>query len=379
MNNIFTVVLACMFIFLTGCASTKKIEKTVTYDYSNIIFTPGEVEKTLQNKVEVTCIPLDAALLNQETFEGSYRNGNYEQEVKDEIERITYPINLSPKEVDKRKRYVKDIFEEIQKLEKENSLPAYAAYLLKLRILRGEKYGSDGSESTWISTNDIYPDAFNPYKINQKYLSVFKITFENKGNEIEKIKLKDLQIISGEELLYPLANTFFEKELDGASEKLKNIFRMNMPEELVITPSQKVTKYISVPAINTKNENLKIQLIKDKEVLNFDFNVKEVKSKLSKEYEKFTILPVGLTEPSFNDIFYLISYQNGVQFATIGPYFFIEKTNKSMPLTLSAVAIERYNFETRSTSQSNLILNEFKRNSIYAYLIKPAKKKKKNE
>ena len=74
----------------------------------------------------------------------------------------------------------------------------------------------------------------------------------------------------------------YEKELALEIEQRKdeqeifaNAYRMNMVDELVISPSQRISKYIAIPAINPRNENLQVQIIRGDEVTNFSFDVNQ--------------------------------------------------------------------------------------------------------
>ena len=238
-----------IFLFsatLVACFPGRKIlKKTINHSYQNTKFTPESVQKQGLGKVVMTITPIDAASINHETYDAATRDGNYEKELAISIEKMKNDLaKLSKAQRAEITGKINGI-EAVTNLEKEKLIPANTAYQLKLRILHGKEYGKDGTEVTALSDVENYADNFNPYKINQKYLSVFKITFENNGTEIEKLKLQELQVVSGEVLLYPLAIEYFEKNLTNESEKVKNAYRMNMPDDLIITPSQRITKYIA--------------------------------------------------------------------------------------------------------------------------------------
>ena len=328
--NLFILLLIAQFL-IGGCSpSMKVIKKTISHNYYNTNFSPEQIQKSGLGKVAVTITPIDAASINHETFDAASRDGNYEKELAIAIEKQKSELGgLSKAD----KAYINgkiNGIEAVSNLEKSNQISSNTAYQLKLRIWYGEDYGKNGTEVTSLSDVETYADNFNPYKINEKYLSVFKVTFENKGEEIEKIRLKEIQVVSGEELLYPLDIEYFENNMKSDGEKIKNAYRMNMPEELVLTPKQRITKFVAIPAINPRNENLQIQIIKGNEILNFDFEVKE--QNLNKNYvvESYDIFTSGLDDPLSQDFYFAVSYQNGVSYATIGKRIFIKEEKKNI-------------------------------------------------
>jgi hypothetical protein len=328
--------------FVAGCAPINNVsKKTISHNYSNISFSPESIQKMGKGNIEITVIPINAATINRETFEAASRDGNYEKELASAIEKSKSKFEGLKKS---EKIYINGKIhgiDAINKLEKDNLIPSNTAYQLKKRIWYGENYGKDGTEVTSLSGVDTYADIFNPYKINQKYLSVFKITFENKGNEIEKISLKQFQVVSGEELLYPLGIIYFENNLKDEPEKVKNIYRMNMPEELILTPTQRITKFIAIPAINSRNENLQIQIIKEKEIINFEFKVKEQNVNKDYEVESYDIVTSGLDNSDFYDLYYAVSYKNGISFATKDARVYVSEDKKTIPVSIYIVAIDQ--------------------------------------
>lgn len=362
-TQLFLFVLITQFII--GCAPARKIsKKTISHNYYNITFSPEQIQKPGLGKVDVTITPIDAASINRETFEAASRDGNYEKELAIAIEKQKSELEgLSRIEKARINGKINGI-DAVSKLEKENQIPTNTAYQLKLRIWYGEEYGKNGTEVASLSDVETYADNFNPYKINEKYLSVFKVTFENKGNEIEKIKLKELQVVSGEELLYPLGIEYFENNLKTEPEKIKNAYRMNMPEELVLTPGQRITKFIAIPAINPKNKNLQIQIIQGKYIVNFDFNVKE--QALSKDYlvESYDIYNSGLYESTSHTFYFALAYQNGVSYATKGSRIFVSEDKKSAPVSIYAIAIHDTNSKVRTAKKVNFRFSSVEKNQV---------------
>lgn len=362
------------YIFV-GCAPSAKIsKKTISHNYHNIIFSPDQILKSSLGKVDVIITPIDAASINRETFEAASRDGNYEKELATAIEKRKGELDgLSKSE----KAFVKgqiNCIEAVSKLEKENLIPSNTAYQLKLRIWYGTDYGNNGTEVASLSDVEIFADKFNPYKINQKYLSIFKVTFENKGSEIEKIRLKELQVVSGEELLYPLGIEYFENNLKDEPEKIKNAYRMNMPEELVLTPSQRITKFIAIPAINPKNENLQVQIIKGKEIINFDFKVTEKEASKNYLVESYEIFTTGLADPLDQYFYCAVNYENGVSLALRDARIFVSEEKKSVPVSIYVVAVDKTTSKARTARKVKFRFGEEKKNMVIVPFERSSKK-----
>ncbi len=352
--------------FLSRCATSAKVsKKTITHSYFNVTFSPEQIQYKVLRKVELTITPIDAAGLNRETYEAAFRDGNYEKELASSIEKRSNELeSLSKTE----RIYITgkiNAIEEIEKLEASNLIPPNTAYQLKSRIWYGKESGKDGTELTALSEVETYPDDFNPYKINNKYLSVFKVTFENIGSEIEKVALNQFQVVSGEELLYPLAVEYFEDNLKDEPEKVKNVYRMNMPEDLVLTPSQRITKFIAIPAINPNNEKLQIQLINENESVNFDFKVQALTESKSYSLESYEIIPNGLGYPVIDYLYYAVNFQDGVSFAVIDNRIFVSDERKSKPISVYAIAISSTSPKVKTAQRTNFRLNDEDKNTIF--------------
>jgi hypothetical protein len=347
-----------------GCGTSKEIvKKTVTHDHFNISFAPEIIHKSGSDQLGVSIAPIDAKSLNRETFDAASRDGNYEKELTTAIEKQREELSKLPKAERTIINGKINGINAINKLEQDKIIPAFTAYQLRLRVWFGETYGKDGTEVASLSDIEVYADNFNPYKINDKYLSVFKVTFENKGNEILKVSIKEFQFLSGEELLYPLGMDYFENSLKSEPEKIKNAYRMNMPDELLLAPKQKAIKYISIPAINPKNLNLSIQKIKEKEVVNFEFKVIEKALRRNYQFESYDIYQEGLD--NYNYYYYsALTYQNGPSFATASGRIFVSEENKSSPASVYVIAIDRYKSEVKTAYRLNIRLVDQKNNRI---------------
>lgn len=342
-RHIYSALSFVIFLLLFAASAVQKVPqtRTITHRYYNISFYPDQIQKLGLEGVEMTVTPIDAASINKITSEAARRDGNYEKEIVSALQsQKNKEAELSAQErIDLNGKIL--AFERISEMERAHSIPNAAAFHLKNIIYHGNEYGKDGTEVTSLSTQERFPSTFNPYKVNHNYLSVFQITFENKSSEIKKIALNDFQILSGEELLYPLGFDYFENNLVNERERMQNVLRMNMPDELIITPGQRIGKYLAVPAINPRNELLNIQAIKNRDVVDFQFSLNEEMEIIEYSLERYSI---GLTGRMANyySAYYVISFENDISYAVKNPSsVYIREEYKNIPANIYAVAIHR--------------------------------------
>lgn len=277
------IVLSLMTLFVVSCATQKIVKKEVTTSYTNVVFTPQETTKELDKSFTLSIEPIDAKELNKEVFETLIRDGSYEKRIATSFDFYEKNENLSRSQR-KLLEKTKQLFEYINNLATKGEINQYVQsnFLEKVyySYLQEETYGYDGSEIMSMSDNSHHSH-LNPYKINDRYLSLFRFTFNNNGKEINSVDINSFQISDNVELLYPFKNEYFEKAWENDAEKMKYIYRMNMPEKLTVTPSQSVVKYISTPAINPESKNITVSYIKDKIVVNYPFelNFKTIEGK----------------------------------------------------------------------------------------------------
>jgi apolipoprotein N-acyltransferase len=73
--------------------------------------------------------------------------------------------------------------------------------------------------------------------------------------------------------LYPFETSYFEKFYEEEQEILRIIYRLNMPNELVVPPGETVIKYVSIPSLNPTTKGLDVKLIQDDITQSFKFSV----------------------------------------------------------------------------------------------------------
>ncbi|MEO8770194.1 MAG: hypothetical protein ABI402_08920 [Ferruginibacter sp.] len=363
-------------VIFNSCASSNTIKKTISQKYYNLVFNPEIITKQCVNKTEITIVPVDAKSLNRETYEAAYRDGNYEKEFISTIENWKTKLATVPRTERILLQGKINAFDCLSKLEKDGKIPVDISLRLKRKII-DEKSGKDGTEVESLSDIDIFPFfEHNPYKINENYFSVFKLTFENKGQEIEKISLKEFQLVSDEEQLYPLASDYFEKNLTDRTESVKNAYRMNMPNELIVTPGQRITKYIAVPAINTQNNKLQVQFIRDTKVVNFDFAISKKETAKTYNLERYSLGYGGDGDDIVYKNFFVVGYKDNVSYALRDNKLFVSEEKKSLQAFVYAIGINTANSEIVFGSDENFTFSTIKSNKkkIEFYKIKKDKK-----
>jgi hypothetical protein len=266
--------LAIGVILFLGCSPTKKIPKKKTLKieevYQKISFSPETISKEVKSGFEILVTPIDAKEMNQITFETTYYDGDYEkkQSVSTLIEQQLRQSTLSKDErrrIERKKQVVDFVKEKINRGE----IPKTVGDDLMWKLWNKTK-GTDGVET---SIGRGYPSLLNPYKVNRKYLSVFQLTFKNTSSSVKRIKLKELLFNSGYEQLYPFETSYFEKFYEEEQEILRIIYRLNMPNELVVPPGETVIKYVSIPSLNPTTKGLDVKLIQDDITQSFKFSV----------------------------------------------------------------------------------------------------------
>lgn len=248
MNSNATNVGILLYLLMIVISCTPKIpEKIIFYKYDNISFIPEQVEHSLPNGLMLTVTPVEGIMLDQESFVASLQDGNYEKELQIEVSFSKQNNSqLRPSDRDDFLDIKIKALEAVNILIENRAVNRQIGIHLMERIWRGPDEGLDGSEKNILEHTIVYPNHNNPFYVDERYMSLFKVTIENNTQEIKKIGNSEFQLIDGNVQLSPYKNSFFE-EIDKKNiEKTKNIHRFNMPEELKLTPSQKISKYLAV-------------------------------------------------------------------------------------------------------------------------------------
>ena len=347
---------------LMSCSSTKSVTtKSVNQKYYNLNFRPSSIsDKKISNTI-LTVTPIDAKSLNKDTYEAALRDGNYEKEFISIIETWKSKLSSMSRKEKLSTQGKINAFEALDKLTNSGAIPSYLSIHLKRRII-DETTGRDGTEVESLQGLEIFPSEFNPYKVNSNYFSVFKLTFENNGQSVEKIDIKEFQIVSNEEQLYPLGSEYFEKNLQDRSETIKNSFRMNMPDELLVTPGQKISKYIAVPAINTDNSKLQVQFIRNGQVTNFDFIISKQETEKTFKLEKYGLVNVGKETKYAHEYYYAINYNDKISYTLKSNQLYVNDENRNLTADIYAIGINVLNSGILFGSSKGFIFSNEKGN-----------------
>jgi hypothetical protein len=359
MNRVLTLF---SLIAITSC-SPRFVEKTISHDYSNVTFSPDQEKELLPNGLSISITPIDAKQLDAETFGKASRDGNYEKEFASEVRRaVEENGSLRRSDKDKTVELKAKAIDAIDDLVQRGEMQAEVGSLLKLRIWRGESFGQDGSDIKSLSNISNAPSLFNPFFLNGRYLSLFKATFENTSNEIVRIGVDDFQVSLGEELLKPYKPSFFEKAYEEVTEKLKSAYRFSMPEELTITPSQTVTKYLAIPSIDRSNEAVTVQYLDGDTFKNFSFALKSERSSISYKLESYTLDAYGFNKGSSE--FFVVQIEGGPTLVLEDNTVFIEKNRKDAEVTVFAFTVANVSEEFAFGKKSGIDLRAVKGHKI---------------
>ena len=327
-----------LLLLLVVSCTPKIVKKTVTHKYVNLSFDPEELTQETSTELKIKVAPIDAKVLDSETYDAAYQDGNYEKEFAiSELRSSEFSASNSDEFFELRLKNI----ELINLLVKRNEISPFTGYLLKRRIWYGRGTGRDGSEVESLSELGTHQNYFNPYFLNNRYLSVFKVTIENNSDEIKKISIDDFQIVAGDEQFKPYKIDFFETNLKGNLEKINNIHRFNMPQELVITPHQKISKYLAIPAINQNKRDLSVQYIEKGNYLDFKFKLN------TKQYDKIHYLTqyriFDTSSKNATSYFYVIDYESGTQFATEDNRIYVDKNKANSIVSIYGIAVTEIN------------------------------------
>lgn len=274
--NYFFLALCSTATLLSSCGPKLQLTKEITYKSFKAEFKPNEIAHEIDKGLNLTINPIDAKEINDELLKASNLDGNFSKEEVTSYYKVLNGIDGAVKLGKKQRQTLTKIFDQIDKLQAKGQISkdqsvAYKEKVYTHFILIDYDYGYDGSEV------EIYSEGTrataNPYFRNGKYLSVYKLSFVNSENQIKEVKSDDFQVLSESELLYPFKNAYFETLYKDEQEKLKTIYRINMPDMIRVIKNQHVSKYFSTPPINPNNRKLVVNYIKDGKVKEYAFDI----------------------------------------------------------------------------------------------------------
>lgn len=125
----------------------------------------------------------------------------------------------------------------------------------------------------------------NPYFIDGKYLSIFRIEIINNSSEFKYFD-NEIVVESGMTSLIPVTKDFLIRELerDGSINSLKSFIleRYNLEENTIIPPQSKIVKYFATLPIDYRDESCKVALEGCQE--NLEFKIEKSERSLDRNY-----------------------------------------------------------------------------------------------
>jgi len=347
-------------LMLAACSTTKPLpDKTVNQSYTNIEFTPDHISFDIETDFNLTVTPVDAATLNEITLIAANRAGDYEQEIVREYFNYDDDGSLSSSDV----RYIENLIEVsnvIMSDMRSNQLPQELAHSLLERSWNGRSVGMDGSEVSSF-TDSRHTANFNPFYLNNNYLSVFKLNFKNESNEVKIVQHDSFQIASGNEILYPFTMVHFEDRLKDQGSKLENAYRYNLPNNMNIAPGQSVDKFISVPAISSSTNNLTLQYFKpDNEVVQYEFSLNQIREEFETTLTNFIVSPMAHKESlAVSDFFFSVQLENGNTFPLKSDNFYVPENSTDQTVKICQIQVSGNSRVTSFYSCLDVKLSDF--------------------
>lgn len=253
--------LICLLIL-----SCKPVQQTTTipkpfsisHTEENLRFTPEEQILKIKNELSITITPVNARILDTISLLSSvFFDGDYSKKlttVFEETKSVT-PQKTNPED---------EIYRIVDEMNKDGKFSETIKENLKQTISQNgvlEKLKA-------ADTEDASMSGANPYKIdNGHYYSLFKLTFINQSNEIQKINIDNIMLSSGVEQLYALKSSFFENKCKDNPNQLSIAQRLNMPDVLVLPPNSQVQKYLAFQPLNPYLKQFEVQIINEKSLL----------------------------------------------------------------------------------------------------------------
>ncbi|MCE7069064.1 hypothetical protein LZG74_02040 [Dyadobacter sp. CY327] len=235
-------------------------------------FTPSVLAKKLDNGMTIQLSPLDARMMDSISTAATNTDGSYSRETSSYSTVMVDPLSEDNGK-NKGKLSLSNAYRHLDALAKSGELPSDIVKALKRRASFGDGVGSSGEEVSHSKTK--YSSAYNPYKIEDRYLNVFMISLENNSNKIQKISLDSILVVIGYNQISPLKSEYYEKIYATSQfvEKMKNLQRFNMANETIIPPGDRVVKFFAIPSVYASNSDFQVKLIKNSEVTSFQFKM----------------------------------------------------------------------------------------------------------
>jgi len=346
------VLLIVTTLLVCSCAPTERsidTEKVINHSYQNVIFEPTSNNIELESGLRLTVTPINASEFNSTIFWASTFSGNYEQEsIQENYITPEQREALSSSELNYLESLEEISMEILDTIESGEISEEIGRHLIS-RMWEGESIGKDGSEVESFKKPRFLPTN-NPFHIENQYLSVFKLEFENQGSSLYEFNRKTIQLHNGVESLKPFSTNYLS-ETHTNRLKIENAHRFNLPENLTVLPDQQTTKFIATPAINTSIESIHFNII-DAENSNYEtieFDVSTILEEIEIRMKRFTIdaefdhetpQRPGRTSPSSTDYYFAVEIADNRSFPLRSNSFYATEDELQENVTICIAAFD---------------------------------------
>jgi hypothetical protein len=317
-----TLILLTVFITVSGF-SQRKIKKLDVFEKGskvNIEFKPV-VDAMEKKGLKIKIVPVSADELNSLFLKESDINGKFEYDYY-ENSRKSYFLKKRKKK--REKSDFEFLMEGADWLLENKKINQQEYDELKKQLL--SKYGKEKGNELYSAGRIV---SSNPYYIQNKYLSVFKVEISNLTNTFLTFD-NNIIIQSGNLVYRPLATTFIVEALNQEGlmnvDKLLTLERHHLPERISIPPASKFEKIIAVLPIDYNNKSLEISITGFDSTLKWEITKNENTINQSYTFYEIDIEAKYDTKISdlTNNFIILNSYQSSI-FFTNNNLFISEK------------------------------------------------------
>ena len=270
-------------------------------------------------------------------------------------------------------------------LKKDGKLPAFANktnpeilyagldWLMDNDIIDESDYSKLSERIQWDfgQTNGV-SSSFNPYSINDKYLSIFKTVFVNNTNVPIKFYNK-FEILSNENIINPLSKDEIVTLLTASSSfnvaKLINLNRYNLDSALIIPANSSTYKFFATLPIDYNSNSIEI-IYNDKDSQKSKWEIKKNKKEINNKYAFYEI-EVYPSSWFYENIYVIIRNSNLNAYAA-GSKLYVDKVDIDKEISLFIYAIyekKLFYFPFKFTPHKYLNLEKNRRERLPTDLI----------
>lgn len=348
-------------LLVQGATAQFNLESRVVNEFETVrAFSPQTVEIDLQKQLHLSISPIDPSRLNELCFNYYNLDGRYKQTQSSESEIASLDLlNIDPRIVDPYYIGQLEAGAMCNRLLSMQLLDSYTHALLTARITQGEDYGFRGSEPYCQTGEGRYSDSYNPFFVQQKYLSVFKVKVQNFSDVVLTLNQRDIQLSFNTETLYPLnqkeMQALYSTEEIG---KLAILQRLAMPEVLQLAPGQMIEKYLAFPALNEADDRVFFQVFEGNKVQEAGFELNVEQQEKATKFYAFSFKPKRIMLGQYQ-FYYCLIFENGIGFPLVDDNVFISEEQLGIPCTLLSVFFEISTGKTYYSKKASFKFAEF--------------------